>query len=235
MLRGTSISHFGAFFDSSGASTTCSGAGSTRPSRSSARSCPPEHPELDALIDEAHRTIVEDFAAERVAGRCPRASWDVVQDVRHAGRRRERARRSPCSTAPPSCWARSSAGSPAARRRSRPGWKAAVRRSCARTRAAWRVVHILAKLLFLGTTLGLVALVAWIALLVGGHRLVVVDVSACARDRAARARGAARGRRRWRALVAIARIRASAQKRVGVFICQRVGTARSLGRPSTRS
>ena len=149
-LRGKRINHFGAFFDLEWRKHDMLW-GRLNAAEILIRSLVPRAATPAPLIDEAHRKIVAEFAAERVP-RSPRASpgsgsWTTTRRTRpHASRRLPR------STAPRRSWAPSSAasraGPPAA---IAPGWT--VLRSVMRPNpGGWSAVLRAGKLIFLRTT-----------------------------------------------------------------------------------
>ena len=110
MLRGTTVHHFGAFFDLEWRKHDMLW-GRLNASETLIRSLlPAGHPELGGLIDEAHRTIVAEFAAERVPAVPAGGSWDWFKTY-DPPVEPDKPGRSPSSTAPGPCWAPSWAGS----------------------------------------------------------------------------------------------------------------------------
>ena len=215
-LCGTSISHFGAFFELEWRKHDMLW-GRLNASESIIRALvPEEHPQFEALIEEAQRAIVDDFVRDLDRRRtCPRGRGRGSSRRTTRRRSRRRGRRSPCSIAPPSCWARSSA-TPCPRR-SRPAG-GCLRRCCARTRAACRAVAHVLRAVVLGTLPGLVGLVAWLALVGAGIGLVVSDASVPLGVALLVLAALLAGALVIGLWLAISRLRAAIAKRVGTFV-----------------
>ena len=235
VLRGTRSTISGRSSISSGASTTCSGAASTRSESLIRALVPQEHPDFEALVDEAHRHHRRGVRRRPGSRRCRASrSWDwFLNEYAAAGRSR---RRAPTldDPRPRRVVAGQVVRSGALPTKVAPGWTVlGVGHAAEPGRLAGGAARA-AVLLFLGTWPASsrsrpgsccswpgIALVATDANLALGIVLLVL---------AALFAGAVVGGL-W---VAIAKLRAAVEKRVGSFIFGPYGSARPAARAAAR-
>jgi patatin-related protein len=172
-LRGKRINHFGAFFDLEWRKHDMLW-GRLNAAEILIRSLVPDGRDPAPLIDEAHRTIVAEFAAEHVPAIPESESWQWFLDYDPPN--------APERAGTVAALDRAAAvmgavvggiksGPPAA---IAPGWT--VLRSVMRPNpGGWSAVLRAGKLMFLRTTLGKIAIAVWIAVLLVGILLVALD------------------------------------------------------------
>jgi hypothetical protein len=213
-LRGIAINHFGAFFDLEWRKHDMLW-GRLNASETLIRSLlPADHPELDALIDEAHTKIVSEFAAERQPAVTGDAwAWFKTYDP-------------PVEPQKPRTIAvldRAAVvlgtvmGGILGHTKAAPGWSV-LRQVLRPNPGGWPAVWKAWKLLFLGTRIGQVATGAWLVLLLLGIGLLASGASVWAGIALLVLTLVLAGCVFAGLWIAIARIRAMIGERVGVFV-----------------
>jgi patatin-related protein len=213
-LRGKAINHFGAFFDLEWRKHDMLW-GRLNASETLIRSLlPPGHPELEPLIDEAHRLIVDSFAAERVPAVTGDAwDWFKTYDPPTAPEKP----RTIAVLDRAAVVLGTVLGGILAQSKAAAGWT--VLRSILRPNpGGWRAVWKTWRLLFLGTTVGQIATGVWLVLLLLGIGLLASGASAGAGIVLIVGMLVLAGCVVAALWIAIARIRAVLEQRVGVFV-----------------
>jgi patatin-related protein len=217
VLRGTSINHFGAFFNAEWRKHDMLW-GRLNGSESLIRALlPKEHPDLPKLIERAHRRIVEDFAALQEPTPVPRErAWEWFVNDYPKGVPAKADRDPTLEVLDRGAVVTGKVLGGALPAKVSPAWKliaSVLRPNPGGAKAVFR----LARAIFLGTWPGQLALGTWIVLLVAGIALVATDTVVAlgitllvlAALFAAAAVGGL-----W---IAVAKLRAMVDKRVGAF------------------
>ena len=174
---------------------------------------PEEHPDFETLIDEAHRIIVREFAADQDPPVAPERSWDWFLNEYEP-----RADRSAHARDPRPRRGRDRQGR--GRRGAREGRAGLGLAGLGAAPEPWRAPggHARRARLLLRTTPGLVALVAWLLLVVAGIALIATDANLALGIVLLVVAAALAGALLVGLWLAISKLRAALEKRVGAFV-----------------
>jgi patatin-related protein len=215
VLRGTAISHFGAFFERDWRTHDMLW-GRLNASESLIRALvPEEHPDFEALIDEAHRVIVSEFAADQEPPVPPERSWDWF--LTEYAPRAEPQREPTLAILDRAAVVLGKVVGGAVPAKVAPGWKLVASVLRPNPGGLPAVAHVVREL-FLRTVPGIVALVAWLALVVAGIALIATDANLALGIVLLVVAVLLAGALLVGLWLAIAKLRAALDRRVGAFV-----------------